>query len=269
MRSARGAANGAGPRDAGNKKRPGPRRPSGFRLSPARQTLFVVLALGGIAAGYFLAYFKYVFDAEMARFEFKRNILRDLWEATFYAASAAKNLAPSFGITDPNETVAKRVERLLPDYSAKYNKARGIMQFNQPFYPKTLYDSADKLLIECFSLGRFVADPSRMALKDAEELIDNKITLLIELKDKFSEEIRVDMERPKSYGTIMLIVVLLVTCASLSTALFYRPDEPRYRYEKVMWGGYQHVFRIDERTGESVHVVDPVKLIKEYSKKVE
>ena len=56
MRSARGAANGAGPRNAGNKKRPGPPRPSGFRLSPARQTLFVVLALGGIAAGYGLGF---------------------------------------------------------------------------------------------------------------------------------------------------------------------------------------------------------------------
>ena len=56
MRSARGAANGAGPRNAGNKKRSGPHRPSGFRLSPARQTLFVVLALSGIAAGYGLGF---------------------------------------------------------------------------------------------------------------------------------------------------------------------------------------------------------------------
>ncbi len=48
--------------------------------------------IGGIVAGYVLAYLKYVFDAEKSRFDFRTKILREVWEAVLYAKSCSVNL---------------------------------------------------------------------------------------------------------------------------------------------------------------------------------
>lgn len=120
----------------------------------------VLTFLGGLAAGWILAYFKYVFDAEKARFDFRIKILREVWEGVLHTKSLAANLDPELGFGDPNEPRQERIDRRLEKFRGVHVPAKRIVRFNSPFYPVPIHDLAMSIVNESESMARHVANHS-------------------------------------------------------------------------------------------------------------
>jgi hypothetical protein len=151
--------------------------------------------IGGLYAGYLTAYFKYVFDAEKSRFDFRMQILQRLWKATVYVRSLAANIDPASDFIDPNESPDARRERRLEEFFPAHLKAKKILRFNQPFYPEPLHDMASNILLEAWSLARFIADRQTRMLKSYRNIVDERTELINRLTNEFREAIRAEVHR--------------------------------------------------------------------------
>lgn len=152
--------------------------------------------IGGLVAGYALAYFKYVFDAEKSRFEFRTKILREVWETVFFAKSCSVNLDPQMDEVDPNETREQKIERRMKEFLEAHLKAKRIVRFNQPFFPSALHDLADSVLLESMMNSKLVGDPARRKLNNYGERVDEYKDKMDSLTDKLSDDIREEVNRP-------------------------------------------------------------------------
>jgi hypothetical protein len=123
-------------------------------------TQAILTFLGGLIAGYVLAYFQYVFDAEKSRLAFRIKILREVWEAVLLAKSLATNLDPELGFADPSEPRKERIDRRLKEFGEAHVTGIRVVRFNSPFYPVPLHDLAKKIVDESGLLARHVANTS-------------------------------------------------------------------------------------------------------------
>ena len=123
-------------------------------------TQAILTFLGGLLAGYVLAYFQYVFDAEKSRLAFRIKILREVWEGVLLAKSLATNLDPELGFADPNEPRKERIDRRLEEFEKAHVPAIRVVRFNSPFYPVPIHDLAKKIVDESGLLARYIANNS-------------------------------------------------------------------------------------------------------------
>jgi len=156
----------------------------------------VLTFAGGLLAGFILAYFKYLFDAEKSRFDFRTKILREVWETVLFAKSLSVNLDPKLGESAEGETREQWVSKRLEEYSEAYVKAKRIVRFNEPFYPKTIHDLANELLLEAHMNAKLVGSASPDRLNDYWQRIKDYKTKMDSLSDQLCEAIRKDANRP-------------------------------------------------------------------------
>ena len=123
-------------------------------------TQVILTFIGGLIAGYILAFFKYVFDAEKSRYDFRIKILREVWEAVLLAKSLATNLDPELGFADPSEPRKVRIDRRFQEFGEAHVPAKRVVRFNSPFYPVPIHDLANKIVNESELLARHVANTS-------------------------------------------------------------------------------------------------------------
>src|SRR5689334_12099679 len=131
-------------------------------------TQAILTFVGGIIAGYVLAFFKYVFDAEKSRFDFRIKILREVWEGVLLAKSLATNIDPKMDFADPSEPREQRIERRLKEFGEAHVAAKRIVRFNSPFYPVYIHDLANQIVIESELLARHIANESPMTLGEQQ-----------------------------------------------------------------------------------------------------
>jgi len=123
-------------------------------------TQAILTFLGGLLAGYIVAYFQYVFDAEKSRLAFRIKILREVWEGVLLAKSLATNLDPELDFADPSEPRKERVDRRLKEFGEAHIAGIRVVRFNSPFYPVPIHDLAKKIVDESGLLARYVANNS-------------------------------------------------------------------------------------------------------------
>lgn len=98
---------------------------------------------------------KHNFEREKIRFELKIDILRELWKAVFELQNSAINLRPQGDFETLTDDVRER--RL-----ARHDKAKTAcwetIRHNKPFYPESIHDIADRLLMACVIEGSAYAE---------------------------------------------------------------------------------------------------------------
>lgn len=152
--------------------------------------------IGGAIVGYLLALFKYVFDAEKSRFDFKAKILQDLWKEVLLARSIAANIDPEGVPPQDAPPSREKIEHELERFNKQEDKAKDVARGNQPFYPAAIHDLAMKLLLECRLFANFVADPKTHGLNDYWKQNKEMTNTVNELRDQLAEAIRVEINRP-------------------------------------------------------------------------
>ncbi len=158
----------------------------------------ILTFVGGLIAGYVLAFFKYVFDAEKSRFDFRIKILREVWEAVLLAKSLSTNLDPELGFAHPNESRKERIDRRLNEFREAHVPAKRLVRFNSPFYPVPIHDLANRIVTESELLARHVAENSPQTLDKLQywEIIERFTNTLNELTNQLCEAIRHEANRP-------------------------------------------------------------------------
>lgn len=150
--------------------------------------------IGGVFAGYVLAYVKYVFDAEKSRFEFKTKILSEVWRAVLLAKSCSVNLEPLIDEVDPKESPEERLERRMKEFLEAYKEARRVVRFNQPFYPAAIHDLADSILLEAKMNSKLVGGSPKPS--DFDRRRDEYKDTLDEMSGRLCDDIREEANRP-------------------------------------------------------------------------
>jgi|SRR3989304_1494217 len=161
-------------------------------------TQAILTFLGGLVAGYVLAYFQYVFDAEKSRLAFRIKILREVWEAVLLAKSLATNLDPELGFADPSEPRKERIDRRLKEFGEAHVPAIRVVRFNSPFYPVPIHDLAKKIVDESGLLARHVANNSPQTLGEEKywERVRKFTDPLHAMTNQLCEAIRHEANRP-------------------------------------------------------------------------
>ena len=161
-------------------------------------TQAILTFIGGLLAGYILAFFKYVFDAEKSRFDFRIKILREVWEAVLLAKSLAANLDPELDFADPSEPREQRIERRLNEFREAHLPAKRIVRFNSPFYPAYIHDLAKKIVDESELLARHVANHSPNTLGEQQywKRVKESTDTLNESTRQLDDAIRHEANRP-------------------------------------------------------------------------
>jgi hypothetical protein len=161
-------------------------------------TQAILTFIGGLLAGYILAFFKYVFDAEKSRYDFRIKIQREVWEAVLLAKSLAANLDPELGFADPTEPRKERIDRRLKEFGEAHVPAKRVVRFNSPFYPVAIHDLANRIVNESELLARHVANFSPETLEDRQywKRIREFTGTLNEMTNELDEAIRHEANRP-------------------------------------------------------------------------
>ena len=119
--------------------------------------------------------------------EFKAYV--EIWETLIQVRRATLSLRPMGEMVDPEEAPEDRRERKIQSFNEKFSKFNDAVEFNQPFYPQSIYEKLDGLVRLVLQEGFGFTNPDITRRDNYEEAQRNKREIL-RLINECCEEIR-------------------------------------------------------------------------------